>query len=77
MRLPDAGRAAGYPPTGMFLDEAAAICPLPLPTMLQDSGGKGIQILSVAHGLAQLEGRWHDTAGAPSWTPQTSWCCPG
>ena len=48
------------PPTGMFLDEAAAICPLPLPTMLQDSGGKGIQILSVAHGLAQLEGRWHE-----------------
>lgn len=48
------------PPTGLFLDEAAAICPLPLPTMLQDSGGKGVQIFSVAHGLAQLEGRWKE-----------------
>ncbi len=38
---------------------------MPLPTWLADSGGKGIQIISVAHGEAQLRTRWkHDGAQA-------------
>jgi type IV secretory pathway TraG/TraD family ATPase VirD4 len=48
------------PPMLMALDEVAAICPIPVPTFLQDSGGKGIQIITVAHGIAQLEGRWQE-----------------
>jgi type IV secretory pathway TraG/TraD family ATPase VirD4 len=48
------------PPLLMGLDEVAQICPVPLPSWLSDSGGKGIQIVAVAHGEAQLAGRWGD-----------------
>jgi type IV secretion system protein VirD4 len=36
------------------------ICPVPLPFWLADSGGKGIQVLAVVHGEAQLAERWGD-----------------
>jgi type IV secretion system protein VirD4 len=42
----------------MGLDEVTQICPVPLPSWLSDSGGKGIQICAVVHGEAQLTGRW-------------------
>ena len=42
----------------MGLDEVTQICPVPLPVWLSDSGGKGIQVCAVAHGEAQLAGRW-------------------
>ena len=48
------------PPLLMGLDEVTQICPVPLPFWLADSGGKGIQICAVAHGEAQLAGRWGD-----------------
>jgi type IV secretion system protein VirD4 len=48
------------PPLLMGLDEVTQICPVPLPSWLSDSGGKGIQIVAVAHGEAQLAGRWGD-----------------
>ena len=44
----------------MGLDEVTQICPVPLPTWLSDSGGKGIQVVAVVHGEAQLAGRWED-----------------
>jgi hypothetical protein len=44
----------------MALDEVTQICPVPLPSWLSDSGGKGIQVLSVVHGEAQLAQRWGD-----------------
>jgi hypothetical protein len=44
----------------MALDEVTQICPVPVPSWLADSGGKGIQILTVAHGEAQLRSRWGD-----------------
>jgi type IV secretory pathway TraG/TraD family ATPase VirD4 len=40
------------------LDEVTQICPVPLPVWLSDSGGKGVQVVAVAHGEAQLAGRW-------------------
>jgi len=43
------------------LDEVTQICPVPLPSWLSDSGGKGIQVCAVVHGEAQLTGR--DRAG--------------
>ena len=46
------------PPLLMGLDEVTQICPVPLPVWLADSGGKGIQVFAVAHGEAQLAGRW-------------------
>ena len=46
------------PPLLMALDEVTQICPVPLPDWLPDSGGKGIQIIAVAHGQAQLRMRW-------------------
>jgi len=60
------------PPLVMALDEVTQICPVPLPIWAADSGGKGIQIMSVVHGDGQLEARWKthgkrvilDTAGA-------------
>jgi len=48
------------PPLLMGLDEVTQICPVPLPSWLSDSGGKGIQIVAVVHGEAQLTGRWGD-----------------
>jgi type IV secretory pathway TraG/TraD family ATPase VirD4 len=46
------------PPLLMALDEVTQICPVPLPSWLADSGGKGIQLVVVAHGEAQLRERW-------------------
>ena len=48
------------PPLLMGLDEVTQICPVPLPHWLSDSGGKGIQVVAVVHGEAQLTGRWGD-----------------
>jgi type IV secretion system protein VirD4 len=47
------------PPLLMALDEIVQTCPVPLPTWLADSGGKGIQLVPVAHGEAQLCTRWN------------------
>jgi type IV secretion system protein VirD4 len=48
------------PPLLMGLDEVTQICPVPLPFWLSDSGGKGIQVVAVVHGEAQLASRWGD-----------------
>jgi type IV secretion system protein VirD4 len=48
------------PPLLMALDEVTQICPVPLPSWLADSGGKGIQVIAAVHGEAQLAGRWGD-----------------
>ena len=40
------------------LDEITQVCPVPLPEWLADSGGRGIQIIPVVHGEAQLRKRW-------------------
>jgi type IV secretory pathway TraG/TraD family ATPase VirD4 len=48
------------PPLLMGLDEVTQICPVPLPSWLSDSGGKGIQVIAVVHGEAQLASRWQD-----------------
>jgi type IV secretion system protein VirD4 len=65
------------PPLLMALDEIVQTCPVPLPTWLADSGGKGIQLIPVAHGEAQLRTRWGkdgaqvvlDTCGVKIWLP--------
>ena len=61
----------------MALDEIVQTCPVPLPAWLADSGGKGIQLIPVAHGEAQLRTRWGkdgaqvvlDTCGVKVWLP--------
>jgi len=68
------------PPLMMALDEIVQTCPVPLPTWLADSGGKGIQLIPVAHGEAQLRTRWQhdgaqvvlDTCGVKIWLPGIS-----
>ena len=68
------------PPLLMALDEIVQTCPVPLPTWLADSGGKGIQLIPVAHGEAQLRTRWQqdgaqvvlDTCGVKIWLPGIS-----
>jgi len=68
------------PPLLMALDEVTQICPVPVPSWLADSGGKGIQIITVAHGEAQLRTRWGpngariilDTSGTKIWLPGIS-----
>jgi type IV secretory pathway TraG/TraD family ATPase VirD4 len=76
-----AGQAASGgrldPPLLMALDEIVQTCPVPLPSWLADSGGKGIQLIPVAHGEAQLRTRWGrdgaqvvlDTCGVKVWLP--------
>lgn len=61
----EAGLAASFTPSGRLsrymlyaLDEVAQICPVPLPSWMADSGGKGIQIAAVGHGEAQFRARW-------------------
>jgi TraM recognition site of TraD and TraG len=44
----------------LLMGEVTQICPVPLPSWLSDSGGKGIQVVAVVHGEAQLTGRWGD-----------------
>jgi type IV secretion system protein VirD4 len=46
------------PPMCWALDEITQTCPLPLPSLLADAGGRGIQIMPVVHGIAQLRARW-------------------
>ena len=46
------------PPLGLFLDEVCQICPLPLPQILSDAGGRGIRIVTVAHGFSALADRY-------------------
>jgi type IV secretion system protein VirD4 len=48
------------PPVLFALDEITQTCPVPLPVWLADAGGKGIQIIPVIHGGAQLAARWRD-----------------
>jgi type IV secretion system protein VirD4 len=68
------------PPLLMALDEVTQICPVPVPSWLADSGGRGVQIITVAHGEAQLRSRWGqngarvilDTSGAKIWLPGIS-----
>jgi type IV secretory pathway TraG/TraD family ATPase VirD4 len=55
------------PPLLMGLDEVTQICPVPLPAWLSDSGGKGIQVIAVVHGEAQLAGRWADHGRQVVW----------
>jgi type IV secretory pathway TraG/TraD family ATPase VirD4 len=65
------------PPLLMALDEIVQVCPVPVPAWLADSGGKGIQLIPVAHGEAQLRTRWGkdgaqvvlDTCGVKVWLP--------
>jgi type IV secretory pathway TraG/TraD family ATPase VirD4 len=66
------------PPLLMALDEVTQICPVPVPSWLADSGGKGIQIITVAHGEAQLRSRWGaDGARIIMDTSGTKICLPG
>jgi len=46
------------PPLLMALDEIVQVCPVPLPVWLADAGGKGILLIPVTHGEAQLRSRW-------------------
>jgi type IV secretion system protein VirD4 len=55
------------PPMLMALDEVTQICPVPLPHWMADSAGKGILIVAVCHGLAQLEARWHSSGARAIW----------
>lgn len=46
------------PPLLLQLDEVTRICPIPVPALLADSGGRGITMIIAAQGLAQIEERW-------------------
>jgi type IV secretion system protein VirD4 len=47
------------PPMLWALDEVTQTCPVPgLPSLLADAGGRGVQIMPVVHGPAQLRTRW-------------------
>jgi type IV secretory pathway TraG/TraD family ATPase VirD4 len=78
-----AGRMPGGrldPPMLWALDEVTQTCPLPLPSLLADAGGRGVQIMPVVHGAAQLRTRWGkdgaqiimDTCGTKMFLPGIS-----
>ena len=45
-------------PMLLALDEVCQLCPVPLPSWLSDSGGKGIQVIAVGHGEAQFRAKF-------------------
>jgi type IV secretion system protein VirD4 len=49
------------PPLTLVLDEAALICPIPLPKWTSDMGGRNITIHIAAQGRSQLRDRYGDT----------------
>jgi type IV secretion system protein VirD4 len=61
----------------MALDEIANIAPVNIPNFMADSGGRGIQMAIVSHGVGQLHQRWgeqgaqiiSDTAGCKVFLP--------
>jgi type IV secretion system protein VirD4 len=61
----------------MALDEIANIAPINIPNFMADSGGRGIQMAIVSHGVGQLHQRWgeqgaqiiSDTAGCKVFLP--------
>ena len=63
------------PPLLMALDEATAICPVPVPSWLSDAGGQGVSLIVVCHSEAQLRTSWGadgaqvvmDTCGTVAW----------
>ncbi|HUZ53494.1 MAG TPA: TraM recognition domain-containing protein, partial [Streptosporangiaceae bacterium] len=55
------------PPLLLALDEVVQICPVPLPLWMADSAGKGVLIVAVCHGLAQLESRWQEAGARAIW----------
>ena len=55
------------PPLLMALDEVTQICPVPLPVWMADSAGKGILVVAVCHGLAQLQARWDKPGAQAIW----------
>ena len=64
------------PPLLVQLDEVAKLCPgLPVPSLLADSGGRGITMVIACQGLAQLEEVWGKSAVRSSWTRRTSCTC--
>jgi type IV secretion system protein VirD4 len=52
------------PPATFALDEAAIICPIPLPSWTSDMGGRGIPIHIAAQSRPQLRQRWGADGGA-------------
>jgi type IV secretion system protein VirD4 len=55
------------PPLWLALDELTQVCPLPLPSILADSAGKGILVAAVVHSLGQLETRWGRPGAETVW----------
>jgi hypothetical protein len=61
----------------MALDEIANIAPINIPNFMADSGGRGIQMAIISHGVGQLHQRWgeqgaqiiSDTAGCKVFLP--------
>ena len=47
----------------LALDEAALICPVPLPSMTADSGGRGIQVMVAVQSPSQLYETWGQRGG--------------
>jgi type IV secretion system protein VirD4 len=66
------------PPLLLGLDELTQICPLPLPSILADSAGKGVLVASVIHSIGQLETRWGKHGADTIWsTSGTKMFLPG
>ena len=59
-KLSQASRGGrSWPPLRLVLDEAANVAPLPdLPSLMSDSGGRGITTMVICQSFAQLDDRW-------------------
>jgi len=62
------------PPCLFALDEIVNTCPMPVPALAADSGGKGIQLVTVAHGVMQLRSRWKEEGAQTIWDTAGAVC---
>jgi type IV secretion system protein VirD4 len=66
------------PPLLVLLDEVAKLCPgLPVPSLLGDSGGRGVTMVIACQGLAQLEDCWGEAAVRSMLDTTTQVCVSG
>ncbi|UGQ14988.1 TraM recognition domain-containing protein [Yinghuangia sp. ASG 101] len=56
------------PPLTMVIDEAALICPIPLPRWSSDSGGRGVTLHVAVQSPAQMYATWGKYEGQTIWS---------
>jgi type IV secretion system protein VirD4 len=61
------GEEADRPHVSLVLDEIANTAPIPVPAIVSEAGGQGVQVIAAAQDFSQMSARWGQSAEA-LWT---------